>query len=440
MKFTKLLSQVIVEASKMDYLLNRYGKDAPKGPKLGEKLLVTLISADPTTRKTTESPKDINDIKKAGNYSEWIIKQFLSLAPEDLDPEQNPGLYKRELDVLQDRFFEDLYKVTSDLTKFDRLKNRIPQEFRDINKLNIKTLFDVTKDLSLEMATTTKKERKEAPVHPGAKMLFDGPRFQVVKIEGTGELQKEAAFFYGGNHEYDKGETRWCTSSPGLNYWNSHLSQGPLFVILDKSDGNLTPVSGLPKTRYQWHFQTNQFMDRHDHRMDVKDFLLGDAKELLPVFKNEFAANLSKKTSGTNTELEINYPRDSSALYISLYGWDDLLKAQPDNLQKLMITNSSNENLNLNLSDELKRFKSLYAILLDKVVTEFPKVLCDIKSLEYISIPDTPEIKELPECLADLPNLEALALPNSSPDMKIPERLKQKFWENGGEVMYIGNQ
>jgi hypothetical protein len=439
MKFTKLLSQVIVEASKMDFLLNRYGKNAPKGPKLNEKLLVALISADPTTRKATESPKDINDIKKAGNYSEWIIKQFLGLAPEDLDPKQNPGLYKRELDVLQDRFFEDLYKVTSDLTKFDRLKNRIPQEFRDINKLNVKTLFDVTKDLSLEMATTTKKERKEAPVHPGAKLLFDGSRFQVIKIEGTGDLQKEAAFFYGGNHEYDKGETRWCTSSPGLHYWNTHLSQGPLFVILDKSDGNLTPVSGLPKTRYQWHFQTNQFMDRHDGRMEVKDFLLGDAKELLPVFKKEFAANLSKKSGGDNVELEINYPRDSSALYITLYGWDELLQAQPEGLQKLMITNSSNENLNLNLTNELKRFKSLYAILLDKVVTEFPKILCEMNSLEYISIPDTPQITEVPECLVDLPNLEALALPNSSSDIKIPERLKAKFWENGGPIMYIGN-
>ena len=39
MKFTKLLSQVIVEASKMDFLLNRYGKNAPKGPKFNEKLL-----------------------------------------------------------------------------------------------------------------------------------------------------------------------------------------------------------------------------------------------------------------------------------------------------------------------------------------------------------------------------------------------------------------
>jgi hypothetical protein len=173
--------------------------------------------------------------------------------------------------------------------------------------------------------------------------------------------------------------------------------------------------------------------------MDVKKFLLGDAKELLPVFKNEFAANLSKKSGTNNSELEINYPRDSSALYISLYGWDDLLDAQPDNLQKLMITNSSNENLNLNLTDKLKRFQNLYAVLLDKVVTEFPKVLCDIKSLEYISIPDTPQITELPECLADLPNLEALALPNSTADMKIPERLKEKFWENGGPIMYIGN-
>ena len=62
-----------------------------------------------------------------------------------------------------------------------------------------------------------------------------------------------------------------------------------------------------------------------------------------------------------------------------------------------------------------------------------------MNSLEYISIPDTPQIIEVPECLADLPNLEALALPNSSSDIKIPERLKAKFWENGGPIMYIGN-
>lgn len=439
MKFTSLLKQVIVEASKMDYLLGRYGKKAEKGPKLNDKVLLTLISADPTTRKTTENPKDLNDIKKAGNYSEWIIKQYLRLKPEGLDPEANPGQYKSEVDALQDRFFEDLYKVTGDLTKFDRLKNRIPTELRDINKLTVKSLFDATKDLSLEMATTSKKERKEAPVHPGAKLMFDGPRYKVIKIEGTSDLNKEAAFFYGGNHEYDKGETRWCTSSPGLNYWRTHLSQGPLFVILDKSDGNTTPVSGLPKTRYQWHFQTNQFMDRHDSRMDIKNFLTGEAKELLPVFEKEFAANLSKN-SGNESELQISYPRDASALYVSLYGWDKLLESQSPNLQKLMITNTSGENLDLKLSDDLKKFKNLYAILLDKVVTEFPLVLCELKELEYISIPDTPQIKELPECLADLPKLEALALPNSSPDLKIPERLKEKFWENGGDVMFIGNQ
>ena len=440
MKFTRLLSQVIVEASKMDYLLGRYGEDAKKGPKLKERTLVELIASDPTTISAVERPKDINDIKKPGAYSEWIIKQYLSLAPENLDYESNPGLYKRELDVLQDRFFEDLYKVKDDLKKFHKLKHKIPQELRDINKLTVRSLFDATKDLSLAMATTTKKERKEAPVHPGAKLMFDGPRYKVIKIEGVGDAQKEASCFYGGNHEYDQGESRWCTSSPGGSQWSYHLKKGPLFVILDKDDPTITPISKLPKNRYQFHFQSNQFMDRHDTRIDVKDFLTGEAKELLPVFEKEFAANLSQSSNSNSQELEINYPRDASGLYISLYGWDKLLKAQPENLQKLMITNTTGQNLNLKLSDELKRFKSLYAILLDKVVTEFPNVLCDIKSLEYISIPDTPQITELPECLADLPNLEALALPNSSPDMKIPERLKQKFWENGGSLMYIGNQ
>jgi hypothetical protein len=54
----------------------------------------------------------------------------------------------------------------------------------------------------LTLATTTKSERKSAaPVHPGAKMVFDGPTWRVIEIENKGPVGKEAACFYGGNNK-----------------------------------------------------------------------------------------------------------------------------------------------------------------------------------------------------------------------------------------------
>jgi len=59
-------------------------------------------------------------------------------------------------------FFEDLYKVKDDLIKFERFKGQIPVDKRDINKLTSDELYDLVKDFSLEKATTTKAERKDA--------------------------------------------------------------------------------------------------------------------------------------------------------------------------------------------------------------------------------------------------------------------------------------
>ena len=39
-------------------------------------------------------------------------------------------------------FFEDLYKTTEDLEKFDRFKRQIDCEDRDINKQVLTQLFD----------------------------------------------------------------------------------------------------------------------------------------------------------------------------------------------------------------------------------------------------------------------------------------------------------
>ena len=72
---------------------------------------------------------------------------------------------------------EDLYKVTGDLMKFERFKNRLPQEARDINKLTPETLYDQVKDFSLEKTKATADEKKEASKtyqHPGAEIVYRG--------------------------------------------------------------------------------------------------------------------------------------------------------------------------------------------------------------------------------------------------------------------------
>ncbi len=89
----------------------------------------------------------------------------------------------------------------------------------DLAGLTPSSLYDAVKDFDLTLATTTNSERKSAPVHPGSKLLFDGPTWRVIEIKDKGEIGKEAACFYGGNQK----ETRWCTSAPGLSYFDRYI-------------------------------------------------------------------------------------------------------------------------------------------------------------------------------------------------------------------------
>jgi hypothetical protein len=183
---------------------------------------------------------DIDNVKpeqmervKIGKYAQWLIKNFTTpKLPADhplmvLDPQS--GQYKSGLKSFQDLFMEDLYKVTTNLQKFERFKNRLPQEFRDINKLTPETLYDQVKDFSLEKTKATAAEKKEASTtyaHPGADIVYRGQDWTVAKISNTGPLGKEAACFYGGSHnEARRGETNWCTSSPGYTWFERYIAK-----------------------------------------------------------------------------------------------------------------------------------------------------------------------------------------------------------------------
>jgi len=435
MKFTSLLKSVILEQSRFEVLFDALTKPSKDNqgnkekPKMTRQEFIQLVNADPTTRLNnidieTADSKELAKIK-AGKYVQWLIKNYLTPKTE-----RQPGDngYDKEVKQVKETFMEDLYKVTDDLKKFERFKGKLPADKRDINKLSTDELYDAVKDFDLTLATSTKSERKAAPVHPGAKMVFDGPNWRVIEIQDKGVVGKEAACFYGGNNQ----ETRWCTSAPGASWFDRYIKDGPLYVVFNPNDTDIAPATGLPRTRYQFHFPSNQFMDKDDRQQDLVQLLNGPMTELKDFFKPEFAKGL---TVGGEKLVIDSFSHGAIGKFIALYGLDDLIGNLPDSLEEFQIQNRDKDsNIIIRIPDEIKRFKKLHMILLDNCVAEIPDAVCKLPKLRFVALINNPQLKTIPECLANVPTLYFLNIKGST-NLKIPQALLDKATDLGNGML-----
>jgi hypothetical protein len=368
----------------------------------------------------TADSKELAKVK-AGKYVQWLIKNYL-LPKTERQPGDNG--YEKEVKQVKETFMEDLYKVTDDLTKFERFKNRLPQDMRDINKLTPSLLYDAVKDFDLTLATTTKSERKSAPVHPGSKLLFDGPTWRVIEIKDKGAVGKEAACFYGGNQK----ETRWCTSAPGLSYFERYIKDGPLYVIYKSGDTDVTSDTGLPKERYQFHFPSNQFMDKDDRQIDLVNYLNGPMSELKDFFKPEFAQGL---TVGGEKLVIDSFSHGAVGKFIGLYGLDDLIDNLPSTLKEFQIQNRDKNDVIITIPESIGRFKDLNMVLFDNCVESIPDSICNLPKLRFLALINNKKLTEIPECVSELPNLFFLNL-KGSPNVRVPESVQARGTDMGG--------
>lgn len=454
MKFTSLLSNLILEQSRFQVLYDKFvkpsSKNVDKGAKspagiMGFDTLKEIIFTDPTTiapEGVTKESASIEDMEKVkvGKYTQWLLKNYVSptLLPDDRGIEYGTPEFKRAEKRARDLFMEDLFKLTDDLKKYDRFKNQFPQDKRDVNKITPEELYDLTKDLSLQKTKATKQEKeiaKKTYEHPGADIIFRGPKWTLIKISDQGKLGKDAAIFYGGYYQADLGESRWCTSGPGLTYFEGYIKDGPLYVVLPNDDkGEVGQKTGLPKERYQFHFPSNQFMDRTDRQINLVEYLNGPMKELKEFFKPEFAKGLVSKQGN---KVEINYPESSAGKFVALYGFEDLFNTLPDTIEHLLITNKSSEEINLDVPDSLGKFKELQALLLQNMVKSVPKSIGNLKNLNFLALPNNKNLESLPESIADLENLAFINLRESNKNINIPPRLKEKMTDEGSGFYYV---
>jgi Leucine-rich repeat (LRR) protein len=449
MKLTNTLRGLIIENARFEVLYDKYVAPSKKGQD-GKPLkgvmdfdtLKKIIMADPTSRVPENFDIDgasINDMDKikVGSYTNWLLNKYKSpeLTPEEKELDFKSPEFKRAVMRSRGLFMEDLYKVSDDLKKFEKAKPHLPQDQRDINKYTISSLFNTLDNFVIPEKAKKKEEEKIAKKsrdgfkHAGGEIVFEGNDWTMIRISDQGQIGKDAAIYYGGFHEYDEGESRWCTSSPGLTYFTTYIKDGPLYVIFPNDDkGEVGKKTGLPKERYQFHFPSNQYMDRSDRQVPLVELLNGKMSELKDFFKPEFAKGL---TTRGGEKVEINYPESAAGKFIALYGFDELFDSLPENISYLWINNKSKEDIALDVPPTLTRFKNLKALMLQNIVRSLPNNIGELTNLQYLSLPENKNLTSLPESLINCPELLFISLKDGNPNVKIPEKLLETLQSEG---------
>ena len=173
-------------------------------------------------------------------------------------------------------------------------------------------------------------------------------------------------------------------------------------------------------------------MDINDRQIDLVNFL-NNNPELKDTFKPEFAKGM---TSMDGKKVNIDYPRDAASKYVALYGFDELFQSLPKDITSFDFTKSSGgyrsdnvQDLALDIPEKLGDYKNLMAVHFEGILKSLPKSIGQLENLQFLSIPNNPNLKTIPEEIASLPNLKVINIQGNS-QLKLPEAV-EKLAEEG---------
>jgi hypothetical protein len=191
-------------------------------PKLSEEKIRQLVALDPTYKGGDQ----------LGKFGKWILNIY------------NRGNLKEE----------DFYKVKDYLTTFKLNYNKMTN--KDLNSYKgLPELYDAIKDYIGQQDVSHRQEVRD--IKQGAEKAFEDDKWLVI-IPHT----QEAACYYGKN-------TQWCTAATSSeNMFNYYNKQGPLYININKKTNE----------KFQFHFQSEQFMDERDEPIEPNSIFKDDEK------------------------------------------------------------------------------------------------------------------------------------------------------------------
>lgn len=191
---------------------------------------------------------ELADPTKNKQYVPWIIRMYTN----------SPSL----------KFEDAVSKVFDPLIKFFKLvqKKQIPAPNNDIGRVkDLATLVQL-----VDQFPDVEDKDKDAD-RGQAKAYYEDDQLRIIVPE-----DKTAACYYGQG-------TRWCTASTNNNMFDRYNKDGAMYIILPKKPA-------YTGEKYQFHFETKQFMDEKDHRVNLKE-LRARFPQLADIFAKQASAN-----------------------------------------------------------------------------------------------------------------------------------------------------
>ena len=214
-------------------------------------IMAALEAMDPTRNK---------------QYVVWLARQYLS------------GRFR----------LEDQSRIRDDLTAYDSLKPRLPQNQRDINQLTYPALIDIVDSVNSATIGDSGSEKSNTgtfPVVSDSTVLYNGPLGQL-------SIPKTQA----ASCELGRG-TRWCTAADTDNWFDRYSQEGPLYVWRDRNG-----------SKYQFHFESGQFKDSRDQ--DIKKKLLDQFRTTHPILSQLFAKREKDVLDSGDARAAYHYAHD----------------------------------------------------------------------------------------------------------------------------------
>jgi len=147
---------------------------------------------------------------------------------------------------------EDIYKYKTYLDTFKRNKREYP--LKDINMVKDENALD---DFIKKSKEIQDREGEDISQQKGISKAEKYTKLKLGEVDGYEifKFPKGSKELYGASCELGSG-TDWCTATGNTDTWFlDYISQGDIYVIINKSN---------PKDKYQFHYETGQFMDPND--------------------------------------------------------------------------------------------------------------------------------------------------------------------------------
>lgn len=323
-------------------------------PKIPSEKIDELLALDPTFNPEKDS---------VGVYGRWIVQmywnsitnadtlekynKFIAMYPDRKHPKTGqeilPPKIKPEIKE------EDLYKVPGLLSNYVKYKAKLNKPINNYNNLG-----ELASDISPLMSdgiTASKAAEQSLQVIKDA--IIDG--FNVIFNDSKWIIGIPET--YASSSHFKKPTTYWCTAYPDM--YNNYMERygGKYFILMNKKTGDL----------YQFHFESNQFMDKNDSSINLGGFLSYNTD--VRKFFDSYAAKNNVPAIIFN--MEIN-PEGKYSQKI---------------LDSLALSLNENENYNARLPEKISDNEKFWQDLFKIYITKYSSTLHNFKNFmeKYIS-------------------------------------------------------